>query len=178
MKKNINYENVLTGLHIYRDKRNRAIYYDVFTKNGYVIPTQMYAKYRTFSMRFLIGFLVAASLAIYLLPPVPSIILGLIAYLGMEIYFRKTFFPQLTILPNFVPEAKESYSSVLVKEKTSILCIKILLLIAFAVLLVVQLYVKETEPSAVQSAMSYIAAVLALCYALYHVFVIIKKLKK
>ena len=43
----------LSGMHIYKDNHNRYVYYDIFTKNGYVISNV--PSYRNYANRFILA---------------------------------------------------------------------------------------------------------------------------
>ena len=44
----------VSGWHVYKDERGRAVYYDVFSKNGYILANNE-DRYKQFSMRFVMG---------------------------------------------------------------------------------------------------------------------------
>ena len=44
----------VSGWHVYKDERGRAVYYDVFSKTGYILANNE-DRYKQFSMRFVLG---------------------------------------------------------------------------------------------------------------------------
>ena len=44
----------VSGWHVYKDERGRAVYYDVFSKTGYILANNE-ERYKQFSMRFVMG---------------------------------------------------------------------------------------------------------------------------
>lgn len=145
----------LTGVNIYKDKKNRTIYYNKFTKSAYVLKPQHYASFRRFSTRFLLpilSFILISGIAfdqpILNMPyPIPiSIVVSILIYLVIAFKFYRSFLPSLTSLPAFVPIKKDTMIDSLRKADLSKSIVKTVLLILISVLFAVnaqQVYEKN-----------------------------------
>lgn len=141
----------LSGRHIYKDEKGRVLYYNPRTLTGYVIKSENVAKYRQLSSRFLIGFL--GAIVGYLIfdqwdmPNWIGIIIGIGCWLYMEYQFRSVFLPSLVQIHNFVPKEKPSLLESTAKDTIGRLALKAALFFAFAILIMVDVYVYlETTP--------------------------------
>ena len=94
----------LGGIHIYEDSHGRAVYYDVFTKCGYVLDDREQA-YRPYAMRFVIGIFAAVLTYMFELPLWMCLGLGVVAYGVMEVKFRK-FLKTVPQMIDFKPKKR------------------------------------------------------------------------
>ena len=133
----------VTGFNIYKDKKNRDVYYDSFTKEGYVITSAEVAKLNFYQKRFIIPVIIFALTYTIDLFGFKFGIMGaaaasLISFVCAEYFFRFRFLKSMIILPNFVPNKQEDYFHQLATSSPlSTLIIKGLLYIALGILLIV-----------------------------------------
>lgn len=150
----------LSGLNIYKDKKGRNIYLNRFNKMGYVISADDEKGYRLYAMRFIIGLVVFVLLSGFILSPVLSALLGVIAYIIMEVKFRTGFLANLTQIPKFVPVAKESPINAAAREDQSRIVLKCFLYLAFGILMAINTY-QQAEIGKLEGFMIYASYVIA-----------------
>lgn len=134
-------KDILTGRNIYIDKRNRTVYYDVFTKIGYVIPPEDERKMFLYKNRLAI-ILFAAILTIdTVFNIIVAAILGIALFLIIEAYYRFFIFKKFKVSSSFDREKRKSQLKTIVetneKGKSIIL---IGLYIAFSILVIINAY--------------------------------------
>lgn len=133
----------ISGFNIYKDKKHRDIYYDVFTKNGYIITKYEINKLNFYQKRFVIPVIIFAltySVDIFGLSfgIVGASAASILSYVCLEFFFRFRLLNSMSVIPNFVPDKQEDYFHQLAnKAPLSNLIIKGLLYIALGVLLVI-----------------------------------------
>lgn len=136
-------KNKVTGFNIYKDKKNRDVYYDVFTKEGYVITPNEVTKLNFYQKRFIIPVIIFAltytiDLFGFKFGIVGAGAASLLSFVCIEYFFRFRFLKSMITLPNFVPNKKEDYFHQLATSSPlSSLIIKGILYIALGVLLIV-----------------------------------------
>lgn len=136
-----NNPNAVSGISIYQDKHGRNVYYDIFTKNGYLILDSTASKFNFYQKRIIFPIIVFALLLNYRMGDFYVDVYGalfsaLAVFAGLEYFFRFHFLRSLTVIPNFQRTKKESYLVQLSnKNDKGKLIIKGLLYIIFAVLL-------------------------------------------
>ena len=132
----------VTGFNIYKDKRNRDIYYDVFTKEGYVITPEFVNKMNFYQKRLIIPIVIFAltytvDLLGFKFGVIGASVFAIIAFVALEYLFRFRFLKSMIILPNFVPNKKENYFHQLAASTNlSSLVLKGVLYLALGVLLI------------------------------------------
>lgn len=133
-----NDDEKIGGFSVYRDDKNRPIYYNRFNHNGYVLSDNS-KSFKTFNSRFMLGFIAIIFGYIFNLPLWMSIILGIVVYLVMEFKFRK-FLNTLPVIPNFQPKKRTSVVDSEAGLSTKKIITKIVLYFAISVLLIVNAY--------------------------------------
>ena len=105
---NRNTNDEINGLFIYHDPKKGCVYYDIVTKNGYVLSRSDYPSFGKFTT------LKILSLAsIYLFVQLFSVELWLAAVIGVglfiaiEVIFRKTFIYNMPVIENYKPIKKD-----------------------------------------------------------------------
>lgn len=154
----------VSGLHIYLDERGRAIYYDVFSKCGYVL-TNNENRYRQYSMRFILGLIGFILTLMFNLPYWLCILVGILVYAFMEYKFR-TFLKSLVKIENFKCNEKAKQTSTLKLMETNKIVIKFICLLLFSVLIIVN--AKNEGYTGWLLYLNYAISVLGFVYALYH----------
>lgn len=133
----------VTGFNIYKDKRNRDVYYDAIAKEGYVITPETVGKLNFYQKRFILPIVIFALTYTIDIFGFKFGIMGagaaaLLTLVCTEYMFRFRFLKTMIALPNFVPNKKEDYFHQLANgSPLSNLLIKGVLYIALGVLLVV-----------------------------------------
>lgn len=131
----------LAGLHIYKDEHNRYVYYDVFSKNGYVLNDVQ--TYKTYSSRFIAGLIAGIIGASFEIGIYLSVILAIVVYGIMEFKFR-SFLKKQTMVPNFKRKERPPRLLTAASDNTKKIYSKIGAYLAMSILLVLLVY---TEPN-------------------------------
>lgn len=139
----------LAGIHIYKDDHNRYVYYNVFDQSGYVLNDIQ--KYKTYSSRFIIGLISGIIAYSFKLGAILSIIIGIAAYLFMEVKFRM-FLKKQSIIPNFKRKERPPRLVTAASEETKKIYMKIVAYIAFGVLIIILPF---SEPGTYDDIMKY-----------------------
>ena len=158
MKQNNNH---IRGINMYVDERNRDIYYDIFTKNGYIIDEKRAKKFNMFKNRFILVFMGAVLAVNFVLDIKLTIIFSLLVIAALEYSFRFKFLPHCTMIPKFKKGNRAVFDNHEDKPKE---ILRIVLYIAFAVLIVMNAYISEFDTFML--ALSYLASVLAMFAAI------------
>lgn len=172
--------NSLTGRHIYRDEKGRVLHYNERTMTGYIIKAEHVVKYRQLSSRLLLGLLATLVTSTLFLDwginVFLSVPIGVAFYALLEYRFRKQFLPSLVKVEHFIPKEKPSMIESYAQRPSSTLMIKAALLLAFGILMVVdiELYLK---PETYVRILSWIISACACAYALFHIYVLLYKKK-
>ncbi|MBR3840111.1 MAG: hypothetical protein IKM20_03130 [Erysipelotrichales bacterium] len=136
-------QDKIIGFNIYKDKKRRDVYYDVFTKQGYIITKADINKLNFYQKRFILPVIVFSlvyTLDLYNLNfgIVGASAAAFICFICMEYFFHFRFLKTLVTLPNFVPDKDEGYfHQMAAKSPLTSLIIKGILYIALGALLVV-----------------------------------------
>jgi len=153
--------NHIRGISMYVDERNRDIYYDIFTKNGYIIDEKRAKKFNMFKNRFILVFMGAVLAVNFVFDLTMTIIISILALAALEYSFRFKFLTHCTMIPNFKKGKRAVFDEHEDKPKE---ILRIILYLLFAVLIVANAYVSEFDTFML--AMSYIASVLAIFAAI------------
>lgn len=139
---------VLSGMHIYRDKKNRSIYYDVLTKKAYVLTSADAKTYTIYAQRFFIALAIAVLIMALTYENHANLMLfgplaALVIYGLMEWRFR-VFLNTCNQIPVKLDEwvGREQLSA---QEPKSRLITKTILLVALAILIIVNAYVSHFD---------------------------------
>lgn len=138
----------LRGMHIYRDKRNRAIYYDVIFKKAYVISNADTKSFTIYAQRFFLALAIAIVVISLTYEKNPQFmiagpLLGLVVYALMEWRFR-VFLKTCSSIPVKLDEWV-SRDSLNAQESKGRLILKLVLLMVLAILIVVNAYVSHFD---------------------------------
>lgn len=164
--KNNNNTPALSGHNIYKDKHGQTIYFNKRTRVGYVIPEKDFSKFQILQMRYVFALVVAV-----LLYSMTHINYWLTAFVliavavGMELTLRFKVLPSYTQYQNFQPEKGESQLDLMVKEGRNKLLLRTCLLILLSILLIVNLFTMDGEPTIILIICSVIMSIGSLIYA-------------
>ena len=89
----------VSGWHVYKDERGRAVYYDVFSKTGYILANNE-DRYKQFSMRFVMGAIGFILMLMFDMPIWLCVLAGVAVYGFLEFRFRR-FLKNLVRIENF-----------------------------------------------------------------------------
>lgn len=157
-----------SGIHIYIDDKGRDVYYDVFTKRGYVIQEKNRSTYARFENRYLLCIILIILLCSITDNYLLSIIIGVVAAIIYEIAFRFNFLTTLVAINNFKPKEKNSIINQIAnsnqKQKT---IIKVILYIALAVLIVINAYKQGLSTPLI--ILSYIVSLFGIASAIINI---------
>ena len=124
--------------------KGRTIYYIPSKKTGYFVPKSMETKLSLMTNRYFFSsaFLV---LLINIMPnAVVAVLVSLAICLGLELYYRLKFLPNLVREKHFVPDEKKGYIQSLSENMSKgRLMLRGIALIAFGILLVVNAYLSK-----------------------------------
>lgn len=164
----------VSGLHIYLDERGRSIYYDVFSKCGYVLANNE-ARYRQYSMRFILGIIGFMLMLMFNMPIWLCILVGVLVYAFMEYKFR-SFLKTLVKIENFKCTEKAKVSSTVKQMETNKVIIKFVCLLLFSGLIIVN--ANNEGYTGWLLYLNYLISILAFVYALYHAKELLTRKKK
>ena len=155
---------------VYLDKNGNSIYYDRFTKCGYLLKEEVFAQFRTYNNRYLLAFMFGILAYNFITDLRWTILITVGIAVVMEFFFRKKFLTHLTKYPNFKPVVKAQENN---SEPKSKIIMRMVLYLAFAVLIVLNAYQQKYGNLILFT--SYLAAVIAVYGALHCVRDIVRK---
>ena len=127
--------------HILVDSKNRTVYYDYRTKTAYYLTDADIGKQRLFSNRWIFSISAAVLLGGWFLKPPLAIAVGIIIDIALLAFFKMKFLPSLTRKENAnLADYKDGSDKKTDDASTTRVIIRILLYIAFAILLVLNAY--------------------------------------
>ena len=166
--------------HILIDSKNRTVYYDYRTKTSYYLTEEDMGKYKLYSNRwmFAIAFAILAGGWFFKPPLTPiAIAIGFIIDIVLLVAFKTKFLPSLTRKENvnveeLVDESLKKDSN----QSTTRMIFRILLYIAFGVLLVLNAYDRKmNEDSLMTFYLSWGLAIASVGIALSDAYKLITK---
>lgn len=161
------------GLFVSQNDKGQYVYSDLFVKGGYVISKSNYLKYRTYAMRYVIGIIVAILLSTFI-PLHYSIIVGILTAIVGEILFRIKFLKKSCVyVSDFKKDTKNSIKSTLADPSSLFKSIlRIILFIAFGVLLIINAYEQQYEGFSFY--LCWVVGIIACLIALISTILVIK----
>ena len=134
----------LSGQNIYTDKKNRTIYYDFISKQGYIVDKKHENQALFFKNRFAVIFFAAILCAGTFLTWLQAAIVFAVALVLAEFKFRKSFLKELEVAKDIDFERRLSPIKYIVenKEKNKVIMLAILYIV-FAVLVVLNAYMEN-----------------------------------
>lgn len=137
----------LTGFHIYHlHEKNQTIYYDMFTKTGYIITNANVGTFSSWQLRLPLSIMLGAALVLLKVNPWLSILIGFLSFVISTILFHKLFLINLPINSNFVkPKGQGFFKDIAARYPKRILYMILIMFLAMAVVMIVnQLITKAT----------------------------------
>lgn len=164
--RNNNNKPAISGRNIYKDKHGQTIYFNKRTRVGYVIPEKDFSKFQILQMRYILALVVAVLL--YSMTKVNYWLIGIVLVavaVGMELTLRFKVLPSYTQYQNFQPEKGESQLDLMIKEGRNKLLLRTCLLILLSILLIVNLFTMDGEPTIILIILSVLLSIASLVYA-------------
>ena len=156
----------VSGWHVYRDERGRAVYYDVFSKTGYILANNE-DRYKQFSMRFVLGAIGFILMLMFDMPIWLCVLAGVAVYGFLEFRFR--------IFLKKCNEKMKSEASIKTLDTNKII-LKMVLLLALAVLIIINAY--NENYTGWMLTLNYVISALTFIFALYHAKELISRKSK
>lgn len=119
---------------------NRLVYFDYQKKIAYFVPQDKEGRFRFYYNRLLIGVLIIGLAISFNLNPLISIGIGLVVYLLLTFMFYTKFLPSLSYSNNFDLNKIKQPEKTINKESRKKAILRIVLYLAFGVLLVLNAY--------------------------------------
>ena len=164
----------LNGLMLYHDKKN-SVYYDIFTRNGYILTNAEARKYLLYSARYTFA-IMAGCIIFYITNDLKlSALLTLIATVIMELLFRFTFIYKLPVIENYKRPRKPGYIQQTAENDSYF---KIILLIVCGILfaLMIATNAKLSDYDLLTTILSYVVTYGSLFIAVLNIVALIKKI--
>lgn len=146
MAKNSSTNGNISGRNIYLDRRGQTVYYDMFSKKGYIIDPKVESKFYIYRNRYMLIALVVMLAGEYFPSWTQAIIAGLAICVVAEIMYRVKFLPSLRQTTKFDRSNKRTLLKAIIEAndfKRTVL--RTILYIAFAVLIVVNALMMNAE---------------------------------
>lgn len=166
-------EQKVSGINVFYDAKDRPIYFDRFSKNGYLIK-DVEKTYNFYSMRFAIGIIGAIISYAFSLPMTFCIGIGIILYLFMEFQFRR-FLKNLTTFKNFSPQKKVSRLDAETSLESNKILLKGFLFLVLAVLIVLNCI--QEQYTGIIMIINYVLAAGAVLMSFFEGVAFVKKSK-
>lgn len=173
----------VAGINIYKDSRNRTVYFDRLTKDGYVITAHNVNQYNFYSKRFLIPLIAFALLSTlnvggYKLGFGKAALICLGIIIVMEYLFRFRFLKSLTTIPNFRPEKKKPYLQQIIDSNTNkfVIFLKAILYLALGIIFIYYAYLSNYD--LVEWFVAGTVSIAAIWYGIIYFCALFKTLKK
>ena len=136
----------LGGLFIYQDPKKGCVYYDIFTKKGYIITNSEVKTYNIYSLSLPIGIMAAYVLTILGFEFWTSALVGLAVYVILKLIFRFKFLYSLPEIPNYQKGKRENVFVTLIKKYgTAKLLILSILFVAIVIVTLINAKVSNFE---------------------------------
>lgn len=167
----------ISGLFVYQDKLGRNIYYDIFSKTGYLIASRDVKQFKNYNLRLTIAMI--AFPVVFLFAPVKALLFASVAsvlvYVVMYAMFRINLLPLLTPLPNFERPKKDNIILSTAREtEASKLWIIIIMTVLIIAMIGLNLIMSEVNTAAM--IVYYVVFALMGAFLFVHVAALVLKL--
>ena len=144
MPKNVQKAKDLKGLFIFHDEHHGVVYYDVFSRNGYILTNQD-VKWYTISIAFLpLAVILLYGLVQLKFDMLLAICVAVIFYILTQILFRVLFLYKLPCVENYsIQKRKHIIDNLSDTYSKPRLIALIILLLALAILMSIYVYTSE-----------------------------------
>lgn len=129
--------NNISGRNIYLDQHGQTVYYDPFTKKGYIIDKKIENKFFIYKNRFVLILMAIILFSEYFPSWKHATITGVAIYLLAEILFRFKFLRSLRQTTKFSRETRQTMlKSIIASKDQKRTVLRIILYLAFSILIV------------------------------------------
>ena len=137
----------LTGLSIYQDPKRGTIFYDIFTKKGYILTSGDVKTYTIYTSMLPLCFIVAfAAMSLFKLDYIAVLVIFLVLYAGVMVLFRIKFFYTLPEAEGFKPIKRENiFVSIARTFPRNRLIVLIAMLVALTILMPIYANMENVE---------------------------------
>lgn len=167
--------NKINGLFIYHEKNLGTIWYDIFTKKGYIMVNSDFKQYALYTMVLPAAILVA--LMLYIIAKaglVLSIVTFLVISIIGEVYFRFAFFYKLPVAKNWDKPSKQNITTKFSKKySSSRLTLLMILLYTIFVLSIGDIFVEKVTAPGI-----YLNIIMGVVSIIFAIIVTIAKIKQ
>lgn len=167
----------LKGLFVYHDKNHGTVYYDIFSKNGYILSTSDVKNYNLGAVFLPLAVIVFYFLTQFGLTTLISAIIAVVLYIVGQVLYRVLFLYKLPCIENYAKVKKDSIVSNFSKSysKQRLAAITILLSLLF---MLTGIYAKTSGYTG--SLLYGIIALVVFTFVLFVIslFALIKKMKE
>lgn len=166
-------KTTISGINIFRDKKNRIIYRDPITKNAYQIFPQDEKGFYAYSNRYLLIALAMILSAGYFISWLQALGLGILLVIGVDVYARFKYLPKLK--KTSLPDSAKRYSlleNLVNRNQPGRSLLKAFLYLAFSILIVVNGIIQKSALAIL--AVCLLLSIFSLYYALMNGLAFIK----
>ncbi len=167
----------LNGMMLYQEKK-RTVYYDIFTKNGYIINNAEARTYLLYSARYAMAALIACAVYYATNNLVAMLLSGIAAVAVSEVLFRKAFLYKLPLIKNYDRPKKPGYIQEMSDNESYF---KIILLIIVGILLAVMISLNNRNgvyKDTLSVVLAYVITFGALFVSMMNLVVLFRKMRK
>lgn len=169
----------ISGFFIYKNSHNQNVYYDIFSKNAYIISKKDEKQYNIYSYRFVMSVVLGIMLVlVFNMKLWIGITAGILCYVIFSVLFRKRFLDNLPIDKKFVKTKRENLIVSLAKESSYGKLI-MLLIVPIIIIVLAVINLKTGDLSDQQIIGQYVLILLAAAFAVvYGSATVLKTVKK
>lgn len=155
----------INGLFIYKNKNNQNVFYDVLTKNAYIVDKANEDKYRVYQAIPIIGIMVALALIYYLkFGIIKGIVVGFMLCVILYILLRILWLNKLQVDKKFVKYKKDNYALRISKRAKNKSSLVLMILFAFIILMVSIYAIINGKDATIDILVCYAVAVFAIVF--------------
>ena len=141
--------------------KEHMVHYDFITKKAYVIEEEDLKSLRLYKNRFFLIAIAVLLVANFLLKPLPSVIIGVLALIYLEYGYRAKFLKSLKEAKNYTPSSRKASLDELKKEDSSKLLIKGILYLVLGILIILNSLEQQV------STLLWVISILICLFAVY-----------
>ena len=155
-------KKIISGPFIHNDEKLGNVYYDIFTRKGYVILNKDVDTYRKFiSIIFIIIVLPFFLVQVFSFSVVKAFAFSLVVFLIVLIIFKTRFIYKLSVIENYVPSKKQRLYITLA-EKLTTLRLVLSTIAAFLTSILLAIYTVIEKYEGLNLILLYIVAIVLL----------------
>lgn len=155
------------------DKRKRYVYYNHKTEKAYRVNDKDYKKFNAFHNRFIVALTLGVMLPIVFDLEITFIpIIFIVAYIALDLYFKKSILPKLEEIPNY------NYAKSIVEKKKNPIPLDILKTILYIVASVMIIYLTlNDEYEMLESTIMILFGIFSFILGIKSLYDVIKRIR-